>query len=552
MNGDRSSFRLPPSSFVKHGFDDLEFDRYTEFHLLSRELAETTSDVQTVAGELGHLIGDFDSYLNRQARLASELEDRLMGLRMVPLSNLATRLHRTVRTAAAQLGKAAELVLEGENTGLDKTVLEEMADPLLHLLRNAVDHGIEPADLRQAQGKPARGQIRLRACHEGNQVVLQISDDGAGINLERVRAVAVQRGFVSSSDAGQLAEEDLYALLFRPGFSTAAEVSEISGRGVGLDVVRARIHKLKGTLVLDSRPGQGTTFTVRLPLTLAITRALLVKARQETFALPLDAVRQILRVEQADIEKVGQEPVLRIDGQAYPVVFLDRALNLPQAAEDRVRRPPVLLLGAGGKQVALVVDGLLGGREIVVKSLGSHLRHVHGVTGATLLGDGRVVLILNPAELLREPPARVAVRPQAPAAPLRTADSLTVLVVDDSPSVRRVVSNLIKSVGWKPLTARDGLEALELLHRSADRPDLVLLDIEMPRMDGYELLAALQAEEAWRPIPVVILTSRAGEKHRRKALDLGAAGYVSKPYQDEALLNVIRHLVREARQAVLA
>lgn len=532
-----------------HGFDELEFDRYTEFHLLSRALAETTNDIQTVAGELAHVISDFDGYLGRQGRHSSEIEDKLMRLRMVPLSTAATRLHRTVRNVAEQMGKDVELVLEGEATELDKTVLEAMADPLLHLLRNAVDHGIEPPELRQAKGKPARGTIRLRAFHEGNQVVLQITDDGGGVDPERVRATAIRRGVLSAADAAALPEAELLGLVFQPGFSTAKQISEVSGRGVGLDIVKAHVVKLKGTVVLESTPERGAVFTIRLPMTLAITRALLVKAHQETFALPLDAVRQILRAEAGMIEHVGTEPVIRVGGKVYPVVHLGKALGLRQPADEGVAHPPVILLNTGVKDVALVVDRLLGGREVVVKSLGSHLRTVRGVTGATLMGDGSVVLILNPAELTGSA-APVVARPRQAVAGSQ-AKALSVLVVDDSPSVRRVVTTLLKAAGWTVTAAKDGLDALDLLHQSASLPDVCLCDIEMPRMDGYDLLAGLKGQEAYRDIPVIMVTSRSGEKHRRKALDLGAANYLVKPYQDEVLLATVRQAAEAARTPVL-
>jgi len=535
-----------------HGFDDLEFDRYTEFHLLTRELAETASDIRTVGNALGTLIGDFDSILNRQGRLSSEIQDKLMRVRMVPLATLATRLHRAVRVLAREQDKLVDLVLEGEDIELDKTVLEEMADPLLHLLRNAVDHGIEPPALRQVMGKPERGLIRLRAYHEGNQIVIQVSDDGAGLEPQILRSSAISRGYVSEADAPQLSDEELYSLVFLPGFSTAGEVSEVSGRGVGLDIVKTNVHKLKGTVTLDSTPGQGVTFTIRLPMTLAVTRALLVKAHNETFAIPLGAVTQFLRLEREEIERVGQEPVVRVGGQVYPMLRLGQVLNLKQPADETVQRLPVLILDIGAKQIALVVDQFLTGREIVIKSLGNHLRRVHGVTGATLMGDGSVVLILNPADLVVEAPqeARAWTPFQPPAA--RAREALTVMIVDDSVSVRRVVSNLIKSAGWQPMAAKDGLEALEIIQSSAQPPDLILVDIEMPRMDGYELMTTLRAQEAYRNIPLVILTSRAGEKHRRKARELGASEYIVKPYQDQTLLNIIRQLVRESRGAVPA
>lgn len=531
-----------------HGFDDLELDRYTEFHLLSRSLSETTSDIQTVAGELASLTGDLDGYLNRQARLAGEVENKLMRSRMVPFATLATRLHRAVRNVANQRGKLAELIITGESTELDKTMLEEMADPLLHLLRNAVDHGIESPDLREAVGKPAQGQIRLRAAYEGSQVVLQISDDGAGLDAGLVRSVAVSRGFVAPGDAARMSDAEISALVYLAGFSTAQQISEISGRGVGLDIVKASVHKLKGSLEFDSQPGKGTAFTIRLPMTMAILRSILVKTHQETFAIPLSAVRQIMRLDPSEIECLGRDRVVRVSGKLYPLFALGKVLNLRQPPDESVARRPVLVLESGSSQVAIMVDHLVGGREVVIKNLGSHLRRVRNVMGATLMGDGSVVLILEPQELVREAiESAGCVRPQAPASAASARDTWSILLVDDSPSVRRVLSNLIKNAGWKPITAKDGLDALETLQHTTAQPDLILLDVEMPRMDGYEFLLALKSQEAYRAIPVVMITSRAGEKHRRRALDLGCSGYVVKPYQDDALLKIISHLVRESR-----
>jgi chemosensory pili system protein ChpA (sensor histidine kinase/response regulator) len=532
-----------------HGFDALEFDRYTEFHLLSRELAETVNDVGTVESELRMLIGDFDSTLNRQSRLSSELQEKLMRARMVPLATLSTRLHRAVRVLSREQGKLVDLELEGEQIELDKTVLEEMADPLLHLLRNAVDHGIEPPALRQVMGKPERGTIHLHAYHQGNQVVIQVRDDGSGLEPQAIRSVAVKKGYISEADAEQMPDEELYSLVFLPGFSTAGAVSEVSGRGVGLDVVRTNVHKLKGSVSLDATPGEGTTFAIRLPMTLAITRALLVRAHGETFAIPLNAVTQLLRLEREEIERVGQEPVVRVNDQVYPLHRLGRVLSLPQPSEVTNGRLPVLVVNTGEGQIALAVDDLVSGREIVVKTLGSHLRRVHGVAGATLMGDGSVVLILNPAELVAEPEEAKVRRWSAPQPAPSSDGAWQIMVVDDSVSVRSVISNLIENTGWRPVTAKDGLEALEIIQHAAEPPDLILLDIEMPRMDGYELMAALKAHDAYRDIPVVMLTSRAAQKHRRKALELGAAGYVTKPYQDEKLVEIIRNLVRTSRNA---
>jgi chemosensory pili system protein ChpA (sensor histidine kinase/response regulator) len=534
-------------------FDALEFDRYSELTLVARELTETSADIGALGQEFGDILGDFDSYLSRQARLTSEIQDRLMQLRMVPLATLATRLQRAVRVTARQRGKEAELVLEGEEVAFDKTMLEAMAEPLLHMLRNAVDHGIEAPEQRQALGKPPQRKIHLRAFREGSQVVLQMHDDGAGLDLQRLRATAVRADSLSEEDAARLTHEQLYALIFRPGLSTAQEVSEVSGRGVGMDVVQTTVKRLKGQLSIDSTPGQGVTFTIRLPLTLAITRVFMVKANGQTFAIPFADVTQIVRLAPEAITCVGDTPVISINEQAVPVIRLSERLCLPATPESPVRLLPMVVTQAGDSQVAFVVDQLLGGREVVVKPLGSHLRRVQGVIGCTVMGDGSVVLILNPRELAR-PGHQHMTAQQATVKPQSTQSSevFEVLIVDDSFSVRQVVSNLIKSAGWHPVLARDGLEAFEIIQRSAAPPALILLDVEMPRMDGYELTSTLRGHAAYRDIPIIMLTSRAGEKHRHKAFEVGATEYLVKPYQDETLLSVIRQHMPPAGRVMAA
>jgi len=532
-----------------HGFDALEFDRYTDAHLLTRELAETSADLGGLGQEFAALIGEFDGTLLRQTRLTGDLQDKLTRVRMVPLTHLSARLQRTARHTATAVGKSVRLVMSGEETELDKTVLEEMGEPLLHLVRNAIDHGLEPAEERVALGKPAAGAVRVEASREGTQVVLRISDDGRGIDLEAVRNAAVAQGYLPADEAARLAPDALLDLLFQSGFSTAATVTETSGRGVGLDAVRVMVGRLKGTVGLSSVPGVGTTFTVRLPLTLAVIRALMVRSAGQTFAVPLGAVAEVLRLDPGAADSLGGEDVARVAGRTHPRVTLAALMGLKNTPAPAGTRPPAVVLAVGDRRYVVVVDEVLGGREVVVKPLGSHLRRVPGVAGATLLGDGSVVLILDPLDLFATPVA-AAPRP-APREPTSLAranrDALTVLIVDDSPSVRRVVSGQLREAGWVVATAKDGVDALEALHRADRPPDAILLDVEMPRMDGYELLSTLRATAEYAWLPVVMLTSRAGEKHRRKAAEVGATGYLVKPYQPAELLRTLRQAVEATR-----
>ncbi len=539
------SFGARVASISGQGFDDLEFDRYTDFHLLTRELTETASDIGTVTSRLGEAIGDFDSDINRLGSLTREVQDKAMEFRMVPLGTLAGRLDRAVRVTAQECGKSVDLALEGESVALDKTLLDEMADSLIHLLRNAVDHGIEPPAVRAALGKPDRGRITVRAYHEGTDAVIEVEDDGGGLDLEGIRRTAVEKGYLADGDAAQLTAEDLSQFVFEPGFSTARRVSEVSGRGVGLDVVKSKVGRLGGRVRMTSRPGGGATVTSRVPMTMAITRVLLVRAGGQTLGIPLGAILQIVRADRAAIATVGVERVVNVDGRTYPLRDLAELLGLPHGTEHG--RQPVLVANLGGRQIAMAVDQIVQTRDAVVKTLGTHLRRVTGVWGATLLGDGSVVLILNPADLggsAEEPRAR---RAPGGTAALRERDVRHILIVDDSLSMRHVLSNMVKKAGWNPLQARDGVEALEILDAATPLPDLVLLDIEMPRMDGYEFLATVRGQKGLVALPVVMLTSRGGEKHRDKALGLGASGYVVKPFQEEALMQTMTGLMHAAR-----
>ena len=558
-------------------FDALEMDRYTEFHQVARGLSEGISDMVTLSAEMDTIIRECEGVFARENRLSTTVQDRLMKTRLVPLSTMTPRLYRTARAVALKQHKEFEFLLEGEETEIDRTVFEEIAGPLLHLIRNAVNHGIETPEVRTQHGKTPKGQITLSASYEGNQVVITVREDGRGIEPEQVRQVAIARGLIRPEHV--LSENELIELIFRPGFSTAEVLSEESGRGVGLDVVRDSVSRLRGTIEVESTPGHGTAFTMKFPTSLAIQSAMMVRVNDQQFAIPIAVVESIGRLDTFKRTTVAGQPAVVVRNDLYPLSVLAQYLSLPLSQIDD--KSHVLLVNAGGNRVALVIDEVKGKLDIVMKNLGPHLRHVHGVAGGTVLGNGQVVLILELTELLSArtrlianligngsamPQVEAASAPQAyqipqtpplanktriegspaqqtgafaklPTSTAKTERGKHVLVVDDSPSVRRVVGNMLKQHGWEVQMARDGVEALEMITR--ETPAAVLLDVEMPRMDGYELIATVRAQEQYRTLPLVMLTSRAAAKHQQRAMQLGATAYLVKPYQDDELLNIL-------------
>ncbi len=566
--------RLEPAHVAE--FDELELDRYTEFHQLARGLSEGISDMTTLSTEMEGVIRDCEGVFGRESRLSTTFQDRLMKARLVPLSTMIPRLYRTARAVALKQHKEFELVLDGQETEVDRTVIEEIAGPLLHLIRNAVNHALEVPEVRVRQGKTPEGHIRLSAAYEGNLVVITVRDDGTGIDPERIRSEAIHRGLIHPRQV--LSDNEIIELIFRPGFSTAEVLSEESGRGVGLDVVRDSVSRLRGTLEVESMPGQGMAFTMKFPTSLAIQNAMMVQVADQRFAIPTVMVEAIGRLDNFKRTNYGGRPAILVQNQAYPLSGLAQLLGLP--VSELNDKAPLLLVRTDRHRVALVVDDIKGRLDVVIKNLGPHLRNVHGVAGGTVLGNGRVILILELLELLSAPnsgrgalaiqaaPAesslldtgktraavqierRTTIAPQSltknPSSPVAPQGKY-ILVVDDSPSVRRVVGNMLKQHNWEVQTARDGVEALEII--SKETPAAVLLDIEMPRMDGYELMATVRAQEQYRTLPLVMLTSRAASKHQQRAIQLGANAYVVKPYQDEELIEILNSLVYGASVA---
>ena len=519
-------------------FDPLELDRYSSIQQLSRALAETANDVASINELLRGLSNETDTLLTQQARVTTELQDGLMQTRMVSLQRHVSRLARIVRQAASETGKPTELVVEGAASELDRQVLESMLPPFEHLLRNAVVHGIEPTERRRAAGKPDTGTVTLRLKREGSEVIVEVVDDGAGLDLVAIRRKAREQGLLGARD--EVSDEEAMELILKPGFSTAGELTQAAGRGVGMDVVDTEIKKLGGSLRIESMAGQGTRFIIRLPYTLAITQALIVNVGEETFALPLPTVEGIMRLPREDLlaRLTEDDPRLEYGDASYKIQHLGSFVGgAPSALPEDDSAVALVLVRAADNSTALFTDSLEGSREIVVKSLGPHLTSVRGVSGATILGDGRIIVILDAPTLVRSLPSE---RPPAAEIP-EAVEHLKALVVDDSITMRRVTQRFLERRGVEVLTARDGLDALTLLQEHT--PDIILLDIEMPRMDGYQFASHVRNDSRLRDIPIIMITSRSGEKHRARAIEIGINDYLVKPYQENQLIAAMESLL---------
>jgi chemosensory pili system protein ChpA (sensor histidine kinase/response regulator) len=525
-------------------FDPLELDRYSSIQQFSRALAESASDVASIQGLLESLVVEAQNLLQQQSRTVTELQNGLMRTRMVSVQRHVQRLARIVRQAASDSGKRAELIVEGASGELDRQVLERMLPPFEHMLRNAVVHGIElPAD-RIAAGKDETGHIHLSLKREGAEVIVEVRDDGAGMDLSAIRAKGLELGLIRADQA--LSDEDVMQLVLEPGFSTASSVTQQAGRGVGMDVVAVEVKKLGGALHMESEPGRGTHFTIRLPFTLAISHALVVRTGDEYYALPLPTVEGVVRLTRDEVmtHLRAEGASFNHGGQKYRLQPLPLYVGIEAAPlPDQDVTIPVVLVRAGEHSTGLVADELIGSREIVVKPVGPQISGIRGISGATVLGDGRIVIILDIGALVR---AEWRGRATPTITRDRTDRRTFALVVDDSITVRRVTQRLLERNGMRVMTARDGMDAVALL---ADHvPDVILLDIEMPRMDGYEVAAHVRKDPRLRDVPIIMITSRVGEKHRARAIELGVNDYLGKPYQESQLIDAITPLVAQRRE----
>ena len=522
-------------------FDPLEMDRYSNIQQLSRALAESANDMGSLKDLLQSLTSEAETLLVQQSRVTAELQDGLMRTRMVPFQRHVPRLTRLVRQVASESGKRAELAVEGASGELDRQVLDKMLPPFEHMLRNAVVHGIESPEERQEKEKPAAGRITIRLHREGAEMVIDVADDGAGLDVDAIRAKAYEKDMLKPDS--KVTDGEIMDLILTPGFSTAGAVTQTAGRGVGMDVVANEVKKLGGSLRISSVTGQGTNFTVRLPFTLAITQALIVRTGEEVYALPLPTVEGVARIARADLEVLlsQSEPSYEYGEEVYRFRHLGMYLGGQSAKlpEDD-SFVPVILVRAGEYSAALLTDEMLASREIVVKSVGPQLASVRGISGATILGDGRIVLILDINALVRTGAPVVELKS---AAPTPSDDRPLAMVVDDSITVRRVMERFLERNGMRVVTAKDGMDAVSILQDS--KPDIILLDIEMPRMDGYQFASHVRNDERVSDVPIIMITSRVGDKHRARAIEIGVNDYLGKPYQDVKLLEAIQRLLEE-------
>jgi chemosensory pili system protein ChpA (sensor histidine kinase/response regulator) len=541
-------------------FSELEMDRYDDFNILSRSMTEISADVNEVLSQLEGYVNRVEGDIHEFTKLAHHLQDEITAARMVPIGTLYSLLSRAVRDAAKSAKKNVELDFSGSETELDNNIIQQISDPLVHLVRNSVAHGIEtPAD-RLATGKAEQGRVTLRAYHRGNHIYIEVEDDGRGIDYPRVRQAAIDCGLVSTETADRLTERDLREMLFHPGFSTAAVKTELAGRGVGLDVVRSNLNALNGEIEVLSETGQGTKFTLKVPLTLIISPALFVRCGSNHFALPLAVVEEIRRLRADEIEDVGGKLLTKVRDIVTEVVRLDSYLGLPplEPINGYFR---MVVANAGNRQVGLVVEEVLGKDEIVIKNLGEYLRRVKLFPGTTIAPDGSLILLIDLNRMVAtEPNERRAVQASAAASrvfapgstavargtiPTEAIDRIdqerVIVVADDSVSVRKFVGRMLEKNGYRVKLAADGLEAAELISQVGCH--LVITDLEMPRMTGYELMAQLRQSPSTKRLPVMVVTSRAGAKHRDRALKEGASAFLTKPVQEDQLLAAIEQLI---------
>jgi two-component system chemotaxis sensor kinase CheA len=524
----------------------LAFEQQAALSGVADDLATIDEMVSELKTRTTQMLKQYSDEVSRASTVVTDLQEHSMAIRMLPVSTVFNAFPRAVRDLARQFKKEVDLIVEGGETELDKKVLEEINDPLIHIMRNAVDHGIEPVERRRALGKPEKGTIKLAARQEGDHIVIEIADDGAGIDPDAVKAAAVRKGYITESEAKSMSDREATYLIFEAGFSTSPIITEISGRGVGMDVVREFIvDKLKGSLDVESTPGEGTTFRLAIPLTLAIIRALLVRVSGQVFAIPTASIEETLRIDPAEVIKAEGREVIRRQRRTIPLVHLRDVLGLPAEEEVEPGKLPVVTIGFSGHRMGFLVDAFVGEQQIVIKALGSHLKHVDNVAGVTILGAGEVVPILNVPDLMANArrmtgraSGRTHVKPKKERGPRR------VLICEDSFTTRELERSIFEAAGYVVETATDGAAGLTKL-REGLKADAVVTDVQMPNMTGFELTRAIKSDEALREIPVIIVTSLEREEEKAEGIEAGADAYITKSvFNQDTLLDTVERLIR--------
>jgi len=553
----RMEGELESQIIAKHGsensryadFDPLEMDQYSSLNQLSKSLAESASDLVDFKSTLADKIRETEGLLLQQSRIQAEIQESLMRTRLVPFDRMLPRLQRIVRQTSTTLNRPAELIVQNTEGELDRNILERLVTPFEHMLRNAIDHGLEDTADRIALNKPEVGSIVLNISRQGTDVIVSFSDDGKGIDAEKIREKALSLDLIKADQV--IDQEEILQFIFHPGFSTAKAVTQISGRGVGLDVVQSEIKSLGGHVSVSSELGKGTVFTIRVPTTVAVSDALMVKVGDQQYAISLAQIDRIVRIAPTTLESYfnSKDDYFKIDGANYKLRYLSEFVGnqpIPRLNNVGHSLPVLLIKGNSGQTIALLVDQLVGSRaQIVVKPIGQQFANVGVVAGATILGDGQVCLILDGQNVARQIQATQRIKQlndQRDGSRNSNARRL-VMIVDDSVTVRKVTSRLLERQGYDIVTAKDGVDAIEQLENV--RPDLMLLDIEMPRMDGFEVTNLVRHHDIHRDLPIIMITSRTGEKHRERAFSLGVTHYMGKPFQEAELLANIQQLIAE-------
>jgi chemosensory pili system protein ChpA (sensor histidine kinase/response regulator) len=526
---------------ANEAFDPLEFDRFTRLQELTRMMAESVNDVSTIQHTLLLNLDKTDAALQQQNRMNRELQQGLMRVRMLPFATISERLQRIVRQTARELNKQVEMRIDGEGIELDRGVLDKLGAPLEHLLRNAVAHGLESTEQRLKAGKTEVGHINLRVNLENDEITLVITDDGAGVNLAKVKQKAIEKGMLVADQ--EITEQALMSIIFEPGFSTADAISQIAGRGVGLDAVRSDIAALGGRIDVNNVVGAGAMFNIYLPVTLAVAQVVLVRAGHKVFAIPTVMIEQVQKLKPSVLESAYQAGKVDWAGREYPLHFLSKLVGENDYIPQSHIYTPVILMRSGAYRTALHVDEVIGNQEVVMKPMGTQLSYVPGMIGASVLGDGAIVLVINAVQLAnRELLAAGAIRATVETPVIEDVRKI-VLVVDDSLTMRKVLSRVLEREDYEVVTANDGVDAIQLLQEIT--PDIILTDIEMPRMDGFEFSRFVRDNPATANTPLVVISSRTADKHRNVAKEIGVNAFLGKPVQDDELIEQVRALIKK-------